>query len=105
MDASVVAAAAAVTEISLFKVLTYMYRSRSLRYYESRTDTECKGEIDLAEVESIYTGTPTLGAPKNVDERSFFDVKTTRRVYNFCATDPFLAQQWIDRIQNCLSDA
>ncbi|XP_040199117.1 myotubularin-related protein 5 isoform X3 [Rana temporaria] len=76
-----------------------------LRYYESRTDTECKGEIDLAEVESIYTGTPTLGAPKNVDERSFFDVKTTRRVYNFCATDPLLAQQWIDRIQNCLSDA
>ncbi|OCT87157.1 hypothetical protein XELAEV_18020853mg [Xenopus laevis] len=76
-----------------------------LRYYESRTDTECKGLIDLAEVEVITPGNPTLGAPKTVDERAFFDVKTTRRVYNLCATDPLLAQQWIDRIQSCLSDA
>ncbi|KAE8616936.1 hypothetical protein XENTR_v10008927 [Xenopus tropicalis] len=76
-----------------------------LRYYESRTDTECKGVIDLAEVEAITPGNQTLGAPKNVDERAFFDLKTTRRVYNFCATDALLAQQWIDRIQSCLSDA
>ncbi|XP_075713708.1 myotubularin-related protein 5 isoform X2 [Rhinoderma darwinii] len=76
-----------------------------LRYYESRTDTECKGVIDLAEVEAISAGTPTLGSPKNVDERAYFDLKTTRRVYNFCAQDILQAQQWIDRIQSCLSDA
>uniref|UniRef100_A0A4X2K3S2 SET binding factor 1 n=1 Tax=Vombatus ursinus TaxID=29139 RepID=A0A4X2K3S2_VOMUR len=56
-----------------------------LRYYDHRVDTECKGVIDLAEVESVTPGTPTMGAPKTVDEKAFFD--------------------WVDRLQSCLSDA
>lgn len=47
-----------------------------LRYYESRQDKECKGVIELADVESVTPGTPAMGAPKNIEEKAFFDVSS-----------------------------
>ncbi|KAK9497874.1 hypothetical protein O3M35_003784 [Rhynocoris fuscipes] len=73
-----------------------------LRYYDAMEDSHCKGFIDLAEVVSVSPIAPAPGAPKKTDDKSFFDLRTNRRTYFFCASDSISAQEWIEKLQACL---
>ena len=46
-----------------------------LRWYDDKSDTHCKGFIDLAEVMSVSPTKPMTGAPKHTDPNAFFEVK------------------------------
>ncbi|XP_052749763.1 myotubularin-related protein 5 [Galleria mellonella] len=73
-----------------------------LRYYDAMEDSHCKGYIDLGEVITVTQAPPAPGPPKKCDDRSFFDLRTSRRTYNFCASDANAAQEWIEKLQACL---
>ncbi len=45
-----------------------------LRYYDHHEDTNCKGFIDLADVESVQAIRNVQGAPKKADDNAFFEV-------------------------------
>lgn len=65
------------TQLMKFKFRAWFHSHFfQLRYYESRQDKVCKGVIELAEVESVIMGTPAMGAPKNIDDKAFFDVRS-----------------------------
>ncbi|XP_041471709.1 myotubularin-related protein 13-like isoform X7 [Lytechinus variegatus] len=78
-------------------------QKHQLRYYEARHDPHCKGFIDLKEVESVQPAFANPSAPKKVEDNAFFDLKTTKRVYNFIADTKAAAEEWISKIQDCLS--
>ncbi|XP_076471850.1 myotubularin-related protein 13-like isoform X2 [Babylonia areolata] len=73
-----------------------------LRYYDAMEDSNYRGFIDLAEVESVQPVKIMPGAPKKADENSFIEVRTVRRTYNFMAMDAKSAHEWIDKLQSCL---
>lgn len=65
-----------------------------LRYYETRQDKECKGMIELADVESVTPGTPAMGAPKNIEEKAFFDVSLSPMMQSESAHVTTIFQYW-----------
>ncbi|CAG9571879.1 unnamed protein product [Danaus chrysippus] len=73
-----------------------------LRYYDAMEDSHCKGFIELSEVLTVSPAPAAPGPPKKCDDRSFFDLRTSRRTYNFCASDANAAQEWIEKLQGCL---
>ncbi|EDW84800.1 uncharacterized protein Dwil_GK14310 [Drosophila willistoni] len=73
-----------------------------LRYYDTSEDTQPKGIIELAEVQSVTAAQPAQIGTKRVDEKGFFDLKTSKRTYNFYAVNAIFAQEWIEKLQACL---
>ncbi|CAG5130727.1 unnamed protein product, partial [Candidula unifasciata] len=73
-----------------------------LRYYDTHDDHNCKGFIDLSEVESVSLLPSVPGAPKKAVDNSFIEIRAVRKVYNFMAADSKSAADWVDKLQGCL---
>uniref|UniRef100_A0A2R9C2R0 UDENN domain-containing protein n=1 Tax=Pan paniscus TaxID=9597 RepID=A0A2R9C2R0_PANPA len=77
--------------------------SRQLRVRTGPTMALCtrRGYATMTTVWRLWhLAWPPWAPLKSVDEKAFFDMKTTPRVYDFCAQDVPSAQQWVDRIQS-----
>ncbi|XP_052225213.1 myotubularin-related protein 13-like isoform X3 [Dreissena polymorpha] len=80
-----------------------------MRWYDSETDPNARGQIDLSEVEEVRTvgtkhvqGIPKQGLPKKVDENGFFELKSTKRLFHFLAANAEAAHEWVDKVQGCI---
>lgn len=73
-----------------------------LRYYDTREDFQCRDKIDLSEITRITESSSPPGAPKK-DDALFFDLHTVKRTYCFYAETRQATQEWIHKIQSCLT--
>lgn len=103
-----------------------------LRYYDSSNDNVIKGLIDLSDVESINQGLSTTFLQQNqfpqyantkktlnnlmsgnsnsssmtdCDSKCYFEMKTSKRVYYFCAQNQFDCNKWVKQLQSCCLDS
>ena len=106
-----------------------------LRYYDNSSDRIVKGIIDLSDVESITQGlsnsymqqnqfpqysttkkalnnfmsgngnNPGANIIETNDANSCFEVKTSKRVYYFCAKSQIESTKWVKQLQVCCLDS
>ncbi|XP_071955924.1 myotubularin-related protein 13-like [Antedon mediterranea] len=77
-----------------------------LRYYDPEDEETCKGTIDLKEVETVKHDNYSSnlpGVPK-LDDNSFIYMKTSTRYYHFLANNKKEADEWINKIQDCITN-
>ncbi|CAG2192244.1 MTMR5_13 [Mytilus edulis] len=71
-----------------------------MRYYDYKDDPTCKGYIDLFDVQAVHPIKNVQGPLKKSDENAAFELKTSKRMYHFYASDAKTAQDWIDKIHS-----
>lgn len=72
-----------------------------MRYYDSMEDPNCKGYIDLFDVQAVHPIKNVQGPLKSKsEENAAFELKTSKRLYHFIASDAKTAQEWIDKIHS-----
>jgi len=84
-----------------------------LRYYDSDKDGVVKGLVDLSDVESIVQSGNSFNQLNAIstqqskskslsDDKCCFELKTSKRVYFFCAKSAQEATKWVDLIESCI---
>ncbi len=103
-----------------------------LRYYDSTSDSTIKGIIDLSDVEQINQGLSSSYLLQNqqqqqvsttkkalntimsmngnnsisdTEAKNCFELKTSKRVYYFCAKSQQDAYKWVKQLQMCCLDS
>jgi len=72
-----------------------------LRYYDAEHDTHLQGYVDLGEMTAVQAlSNIPPGAPKGSVKGTFFDLRTTKRVYNLMCETSDEAKMWVEKLQN-----
>ena len=98
-----------------------------LRYYDHFQDSVAKGVVDLSDVEcinqglsasymqqnqlgskalnSLMSGASFSNDPACNDPKNCFELKTSKRLYTFCAKSPQEAYKWVKQLEMCCLDS
>lgn len=69
-----------------------------LRYYESETDVNCKGVVDLGEVRAVEVSS------SHALRKPLLEIKTSRRTYSLLADTKADAEAWMEKILAAVRD-